>query len=76
MRKKIAALAIAVALGLTGAVAVQAPASAVGCWGDWCSGQDPHDTGCDADGVTVATARIPGTDVNIELRWSATCKTN
>ncbi|WP_433077793.1 DUF2690 domain-containing protein [Dactylosporangium sp. CA-052675] len=67
---------LALVLGMTGVVAVQTPALAVTCWGDWCSGQDPDGSGCSADAYTVASARIPGTYTYIELRWSPTCKTN
>jgi hypothetical protein len=63
-------------LGVAGAVVAQTPAMAVGCYGDYCSGKDPESTGCSADGITVASARIPGSYTYIELRWSATCKTN
>lgn len=59
------------------AVAIAGPAAAVGCYGDYCSGQNPAAMGCDADAVTRATASIPGTGgQQIELRWSPTCKTN
>ena len=46
------------------------PASAATCWGDWCSGQDPAATGCDADAYTAASARVWGTTFHVELRWS------
>ena len=59
------------AAGLTSAV----PASAVTCYGDYCSGQDPHATGCDSDAYTLASANIPSTQSPVELRWSPTCKT-
>lgn len=48
---------------------------AVGCWGDYCSGQDPHGTGCDADARTLASDYSYGTPYAVELRWSPTCKT-
>lgn len=53
-------------------------ASAVSCYGDYCSGKDPEATGCSAGAVTVArndeyyNAKIRW----IEVRWSPTCKTN
>jgi hypothetical protein len=65
-------------------------AANVGCWGDWCSGQDPQATGCAKDGRTVTSVAVsftvvhPGTDPSseevdagwLDLRWSPTCKTN
>ncbi|MET8280579.1 DUF2690 domain-containing protein [Micromonospora sp. NPDC005174] len=66
----------AVALGLSGTIAVGSPALAVSCYGDYCSGQDPEASGCSADATTTASARIWGTYSYIELRWSPTCKTN
>lgn len=53
-----------------------APASAAGCYGDYCSGKDPEQTGCSADAYTTASARIPGTYAYVDLRWSPSCKTN
>lgn len=60
-------------------------ASNVTCWGDWCSGQDPHATHCDADAVTIAsvTATAGNTQLSddtnrkgtLEVRYSPTCKT-
>jgi type VI protein secretion system component VasA len=60
-------------------------ASNVTCWGDWCSGQDPHATHCDADAVTLAsvTATAGNTQLSddtnrkgtLEVRYSPTCKT-
>lgn len=50
------------------------PASAAGCYGDWCSGKDPTATGCANDAITVAS-----TDAGVgrlDLRWSPSCKTN
>jgi hypothetical protein len=54
------------------------PAFAVGCSGDYCSGQDPLSTGCSADAYTVHTASVYGTygARTVEIRWSPTCKTN
>src|SRR5690349_11402154 len=67
----------AVALGLSGTVAVGSPALAVSCYGDYCSGKDPESSGCSADGVTVASGPLWGTfNTYVELRWSPTCKTN
>lgn len=71
-------LSLGAALVLMGiaALSTASAASAVGCYGDYCSGMDPHSTGCDADAVTVASIYIGGTFSPIELRWSPTCKTN
>ncbi len=85
------AAAIVGLLAILGGTAVVAePALAVGCYGDWCSGQDPQDTGCANGAKTVAEARVKvhytqvggdpaGRDEDIgkvELRWSPTCQTN
>lgn len=40
------------------AVSTPPAEAAVGCYGNWCSGMDPHATGCDRDAITVATAPI------------------
>ena len=58
------------------AMAAPAPASAVSCWGDWCSGRDPVATGCSADAYTVAHVQLPAVIQRLELRWSPRCKTN
>lgn len=58
-----------------GASAVTAPpAHAVTCYGDYCSGVDPDSSGCSAGAITVATKTNPA--FTMDLRWSATCKTN
>lgn len=78
MKRKIA-IAMAVALGaLGGVVGVAAPASAVSCYGDYCSGQDPQASGCAADAKTVFTAYVYGTGGAswVDIRWSPTCQTN
>jgi hypothetical protein len=48
-------------------------ASGVGCYGDYCSGRHPRQTGCSADAKTVASKELSG--ARLELRWSARCKT-
>lgn len=66
---------LAVVITLTSVGLVQAaPAHAVSCYGDYCSGKDPEATGCSAGAVTVAWKDVTG--ARLELRWSATCKTN
>ncbi|MBL8159393.1 DUF2690 domain-containing protein [Candidatus Saccharibacteria bacterium] len=83
-RLLLAALATAAMLVLT-----PATAQAAGCYGDWCTGKDPAATGCAADAVTVAvvglhlnTIGVGGLSIGgdqygqLELRWSARCKTN
>src|SRR3569833_2203729 len=67
----VAVLAASVVAGLTPAATASA---AVGCYGDYCSGQDPQVTGCAADSQTVAFDDLSG--ARIEVRWSPTCKTN
>jgi hypothetical protein len=76
MRSLLASLLIAVPIFGTTTVVAAPSAQAVTCYGDYCSGQDPEGSGCSADATTTAHARIPGTLVNVELRWSPTCKTN
>lgn len=84
----IALLATAVLICLS----AQAPASAAKpatapppgwCYGDYCSGMDPHTTRhvpdgnyCDADGETVASIHAADTGLLVELRWSPRCQTN
>lgn len=51
-------------------------AASVGCWGDWCSGQDPVATGCDADAVTLDTVYADNGGGKLDIRWSPTCQTN
>lgn len=60
-------------------VVIPVPAlAAVSCNGDYCSGQDPRDTGCADDGVTVAYRDFAqgNTSGRLELRWSGRCQTN
>lgn len=45
----------------------------VGCYGDYCSGKDPKQTGCSADAQTLGFKNLSG--ARLELRWSSTCKT-
>lgn len=73
-----AASAAGVLAALTAALTLMmAPSAlAVGCYGDYCSGQNPQSTGCSADARTVASVYVPGTQSPVELRWSPTCKTN
>ncbi|WBB77252.1 DUF2690 domain-containing protein [Micromonospora sp. WMMD882] len=53
---------------------VGAPAVQAGCYGDWCSGQDPEAMGCSAGAYTVASAWAGS--YLVELRWSPSCQTN
>lgn len=73
--RRLVRLVLAAAVIAGPVVAAPTEASAVGCWGDWCSGRDPHAMGCDADAYTVNSVRIPGTYAYVENRWSPTCKT-
>jgi hypothetical protein len=72
-------------LVLIGTIVASPSASAVTCYGDYCSGKDPQATGCAASGVTVAAidayfdttfGRVAVYGGRLELRWSPTCKTN
>lgn len=49
-------------------------ASAVGCYGDYCSGVDPESSGCGADAYT---ATVYNTSIaSLQTRYSPTCQTN
>jgi hypothetical protein len=50
-----------------------APAARVSCYGDYCSGKDPRQTGCSANAETLAAKELTG--ARLELRWSPRCKT-
>lgn len=82
MKTKIASLALAAlgaaALSLASPAQASAATQSVGCYGDYCSGQDPMATNCAADAYTVASAGVYGTygQQYVEIRWSPTCKTN
>lgn len=63
------------ALATIGIVPFSGTASAsVGCYGDYCSGLDPQQTGCANDAYTVASYNEAA--ASLQLRWSPTCKTN
>lgn len=72
--------AAASVLMLTGGLAAfevsSAPAASadVGCYGDYCSGQNPDATKCAADAKTIAVDNIEG--AMLEVRYSPTCQTN
>jgi hypothetical protein len=76
MTRKTIKFALAAAAAAAPMALLVPPAHAVSCYGDYCSGRDPESSGCSADAYTVAHARIAGTYVNVELRWSPRCKTN
>ena len=61
------------ALVLGGAI-MAAPAHAVTCYGDYCSGQDPVSTGC-ANDAYIATV-YNNSFFSLQVRYSPTCKTN
>jgi Protein of unknown function (DUF2690) len=50
-----------------------APAAQVSCYGNYCSGKDPRQTGCSAGAETLAAKELTG--ARLELRWSSRCKT-
>lgn len=79
----LAAVAVLLGIGLTTA----GPASAgVGCYGDYCSGQDPQATHCSDGSYTVSATSVYYRTIAhqatglyagyLELRWSPTCQTN
>lgn len=66
----LAALAISTSLALP----TMANAAPVTCYGDYCSGADPTESGCAADAYTTV---FEETEVGrLDVRWSPTCKTN
>jgi len=76
---------LAVAGTIVPASAIQAAPAAGWCYGDYCSGLDPHTTRhvpdgnfCDADGRTVASASQWNSSParTVELRWSDRCQVN
>ncbi|SEB45733.1 Protein of unknown function [Amycolatopsis tolypomycina] len=73
-RMKAVGVAVLAAAGLAGVIPATSAEASVGCYGDYCSGQDPQATGCAADAQTVAFEDLSG--ARIEVRWSPTCKTN
>jgi hypothetical protein len=49
-------------------------AHAVSCYGDYCSGQDPSQSGCGADAYIAVSNNF---DLgSLQIRYSPTCKTN
>ena len=81
------AIVIVIAAGsvalTAGPAAASTPPPAGWCYGDYCSGMDPHTTRhvpdgnyCDADGTTVASIQAAGTGLLVELRWSSRCQAN
>jgi len=56
------------------APSANAAQASVGCWGDYCSGRDPMQTGCGNDAYTVAAHNEQY--ASLQIRWSPTCKTN
>jgi hypothetical protein len=84
-KRLLAAIALAASLMAVTAAVTPGVASAVTCYGDYCSGKDPQATGCSTGAYTVAAAdvynkydgfRFAPYAGYLELRWSPTCKTN
>jgi hypothetical protein len=73
LRRAVALLAL-LGLALTASLVGATSASAVTCWGDYCSGKWPDATGCATGAVTTSARDFRGG--RLELRWSPTCKTN
>jgi hypothetical protein len=77
-----AALAVLVGLGTAVSATAATPAYADSfpyCSGYGCDNQDPHTTGCDRDGQTVASAPIKWSTYTygtVYLRWSQRCQSN
>ena len=74
-KKRLAAFIAIISLVFSAMTLATPPAAhAVGCYGDWCSGQDADATGCSADAVT--TQVYNNKEFSLHVRWSPTCKTN
>lgn len=82
VRKRIAVLVSAAVLSVSGGLLSAGPASAVTCYGDYCSNKDPQATGCSAgswtqNGVDVYYKAVIGGTPRyagyLELRGSNTC---
>lgn len=70
----VTAAAIAVSAPMALFTGVTPATAAVGCYGDYCSGEDPETTQCAKDAITL---EVLETDSGRgELRWSPSCKTN
>jgi hypothetical protein len=68
-------LLIAAVVAVVGITPLAASASpSVSCYGDYCSGRDPVQTGCANDAYTVTSYN--DAYASLQLRWSPTCKTN
>jgi hypothetical protein len=77
IRSRAGRILAAATLAAAGSLAYAGTAeAAVTCYGDYCSGQDPHATHCEDDAFSVASAPVSGTPYVLNLRWSPTCKTN
>lgn len=81
-RRRIASIScLVLATGALSAAgfAVASPALAVTCSGNGCNGVDPHASGCDANAITLASARLIGSSGidggSIEMRYSTICGT-
>lgn len=80
MRRRLAALAVALVGAATGLVGPAAPAQAATCSGYGCDYKDPADTGCSSGAVDANSIWINDDSGQhlalLKLRWSPTCKTN
>lgn len=78
VRSLTAVFAAAAVLFGAGTYIAPAPAHAVTCYGDYCSGQDPQSSGCSATARTIAHTAVYGTGGTqwVNLRWSDACQTN
>jgi hypothetical protein len=81
MKLRLCATAAALTLSLGGVAGVAIPASAAGCSGFGCDGQDPVATGCANSAVTVASVNIWNWNQSVllgrvDMRWSNSCHTN
>lgn len=80
-KSRLVAIPLAAALG-AGLLCVQVlPAVAAGCYASSCNGDDPVQTGCSVNAVTVGQGPVvdwtTGKQIGtVQLRWSKTCQAN
>jgi hypothetical protein len=72
--RRLTAVAATVALVAGSVLLGVAPAHAVSCSGDACSGVDPQSSGCASGAYTATSTSFSGG--LLEVRYSPTCKTN
>ncbi|MGW4797431.1 DUF2690 domain-containing protein [Nonomuraea sp. NPDC004297] len=73
---RVAVLAAATLLALSGMPGIGTAATSATCYGDGCGGKDPNAAGCSADARTLAEFTMTGSAgwrFLVEMRYSAAC---